>query len=80
MSIYEEAHDIAKKTLSSQNSPLKISRVLLESESYWKIYGTGTPPITLFFGPGKIYRVIGKTVLKEDWFSTKSGEMGQINF
>ena len=28
--------------------------------------GTGTPPITLFFGPGKIYRVIGKTVLKEE--------------
>ena len=31
---------------------------------------TGTPPITLFFGPKKIYRVIGKTVLKEDLFST----------
>ena len=25
-------------------------------------------------------RTIGKTVLIEDWFSTKSGEMGQINF
>ena len=32
---------------------------------------TGTPPVTLFFEPGKIYRVIGKTVLKEDRFSTK---------
>ena len=32
---------------------------------------TGTPPITLFYGPGEIYRVIGKTVLKEDRFSTK---------
>ena len=32
-----------------------------------KIIGnTGTPPITLFFGPRKIYHVIGKTVLKED--------------
>ena len=27
---------------------------------------TGTPPITLFFGPEKNYCVIGKTVLKED--------------
>ena len=27
---------------------------------------TGAPPITLFFGPEKNYRVIGKTVLKED--------------
>ena len=27
---------------------------------------TGAPPITLLFGPEKNYRVIGKTVLKED--------------
>ena len=32
---------------------------------------TDTPPITLFFGPGEIYRVIGKTVLKEEGFSSK---------
>ena len=32
---------------------------------------TGTPPITLFFGPGENYRVIGKTVLKEEGFSSK---------
>ena len=32
---------------------------------------TGTPPITLFFGPVEIYRVIGKTVLKEEGFSSK---------
>ena len=36
------------------------------------IFGsTGTPPITLFFGAGKIYCVIGKTMSKEDLFSTK---------
>ena len=35
-----------------------------------KMY-TGNPPITLFFGPGEIYRVIGKTMLKKDLFSTK---------
>ena len=27
------------------------------------VKGTGAPPLTLFFGPEKIYRVIGKTVL-----------------
>ena len=32
---------------------------------------TGTPPIALFFGPEKNHRIIGKTVLKEDLFSTK---------
>ena len=30
-----------------------------------------TPPITLFFGPGEIYRVIGTTVLQEEGFSNK---------
>ena len=38
---------------------------------YLHVCNTGAPPITLFFGPGKIHRVIGKTVLKEDRFSTK---------
>ena len=32
---------------------------------------TGTPSITLFFGPIKNYPVMGKTVLMEDLFSTK---------
>ena len=35
------------------------------------IINTGTPPITLFFGPGEIYRVMGKTVLKEECYSRK---------
>ena len=37
----------------------------------WNFESTGTPPITLFFGPGKIYRVIRKTVLKEERFRAK---------
>ena len=37
----------------------------------WEPLSTGTPPVTLFFGPGKICHVTGKTVLKEDRFSTK---------
>ena len=32
---------------------------------------TGTPPITLFLGPGDFHRVIGKTVLKEECYSSK---------
>ena len=39
------------------------------SGSFCKSY-TGTP-ITLFFGPGEIYHIIGKTVLKEEGFSSK---------
>ena len=38
---------------------------------YFRGPNTGTPPITLFFGPVEIYRVIRKTVLKEDRFGIK---------
>ena len=43
---------------------------------------TGTPPITLFFGPVEIYRVIRKTVLKEECYISclYAGWMGLNKF
>ena len=47
--------------------PLKILILELKTQIVFvAISHTGALPITLFFGPGKNYRVIGKNVLKED--------------
>ena len=55
-----------KISVSSQHYKTKVRQGAPKNLGSSMRPNTGTPPITLIFGPGEINGVTGKTVLKED--------------